>query len=566
MFHPEMCPESLNNLTCSLEHCQLVHVKGTCRQHATNEEISSPTSPKPALLSACKTKPSKQTKDPTALNSQQRLANECPLNIDNLILFNINGLYPKSNQAKIPFLSDIAAEEKPQLICITESKLEPDVLDSEIKIENYDIIRTDRLERSGGGVAIYHEETLNCTPLLSASNSVCEVLIIKIHNNDTVICLLYRPPDCVYVELEDILEKTRDILKEYTHSDIILLGDLNFPEIDWSDTGSRTVCSSGDKKRQIEAVLNLTDDLFLNQLINTPTREENTLDLLFTNITENLYDLKATECKTHSDHRLLELKLTAPNSNQCPLKSSTKLNKNKLNFHKADFDKIKSELKDITWKDILDGKSVTDQLNSILETVNKVSQQHTPVFKNQTSYRSKFYKDRRALMRRRCRASTALNKCKNSTHKSNLENKLTNIDIKIKTSHIAERTYEENEAIKKITSNTKYFYSYARKKQKTKERIGPFIDKSTSEIISDEKQIADRLQAQYCSVFTTSDPLYAIPDIKSFFIAPENNDHPNLSDIHFTKSDIISAIKELKSNSAPGLDGFSALLLKRCAE
>ena len=573
MFHPKMCADSLKFRACTLYQCQLVHVKGTRRSTVRSKENIPNISPHiiQHIPARGKSKASQLPPHPTDKFTTHQFPGlgttpSSSISIDNLILYNVNGLYPKSNQAKVPFLNELSKEVKPPLMCCVETKLDAEVMDSEIKIENYNISRTDRKNRSGGGVAIYHEEVLNCTTLLSLSNTVCEVLIIEVHNNDTVVCLIYRPPDCVYEEFKDILKETMKILDDHRNSDIILLGDLNFPEIKWSDQEPRSVHSSGDKRLQIEALLNLTDDLFLNQLITKPTRGDNTLDLLFTNITDSLYDFTSSKSSNFSDHNLLELKLTAPHPTYSPADSSSKIVKNKLNYHKADFNKIKLDLKDIGWKDILEGKSVSEQLDSILETVNEVSQKYTPKYKIQTSYRSKFYKDRRALMRKRRRVVTALNKCKNQQHISNLDNKLMKIESEIKASHIAERDHEENEAIKKISSNTKYFYAYARRKQKTKENIGPFLDKSTSEIISDEKQIADRLQAQYCSVFSKPDPKYKIHDMKSFFQVPENINLPHISDFDFTTNDIEGAIKELKANSAPGLDGFSALMLKKCAE
>ena len=162
-------------------------------------------------------------------------------------------------------------------------------------------------------------------------------------------------------------------------------------------------------------------------------------------------------------------------------------------------------------------------------------------------------------MRKR-RVITAINKCLNQTHQANLQNKLDNIETDIKDSHCAEKTHEETEAIKKIASNTKYFYAYARLKQKTKEKVGPFVDRSTSEIISDEKQIADRLQSQFCAVFSDSDPPRKITDAKAFFFNNSEKSKINsINNIEFTTSDIQKAIKELRSSAAPGLDGFSAL-------
>ena len=288
---------------------------------------------------------------------------------------------------------------------------------------------------------------------------------------------------------------------------------------------------------------------------------------MFSNITDSLYDFNSIKSDL-SDHMLLELKLTAPQTQTSTPEPQCILNKNRLNYYKADFEAIKQELSVINWNALIEGKSVSEQYDSFLETLETVSRKHTPEAKSKSaSYRSKFYKERRALMRKRRRIITALNKCLNQTHQANLQCKLNNIETEIKDSHCAEKTNDETEAIKKIASNTKYFYAYARQTQKVKEKVGPFVDRSTNEIISDEKQIADRLQSQFCAVFSESDPSRKITDAKAFFFDnPEKSKINSIDNIEFTTSDIQKAIKELRSSAAPGLDGFSALLLKECAE
>ena len=62
---------------------------------------------------------------------------------------NINSLLPKIDE-----LRSIAQKSKAAVIGITETKLDKSVLNSEIDIVNYVIIRRDR-NRNGGGVACY---------------------------------------------------------------------------------------------------------------------------------------------------------------------------------------------------------------------------------------------------------------------------------------------------------------------------------------------------------------------------------------------------------------------------
>ena len=63
---------------------------------------------------------------------------------------NIQGLNPKSNQSKIPYLQDLANDSNAPFICITESHLHEDILDAELQIKNYTLFRSDRKGRTHG--------------------------------------------------------------------------------------------------------------------------------------------------------------------------------------------------------------------------------------------------------------------------------------------------------------------------------------------------------------------------------------------------------------------------------
>ena len=93
------------------------------------------------------------TRNPGPINGSQQY------NSDQQVVFkktglpfvhiNINILLPKTDKLKY-----IAKVSEAAVIGISESKLDASVLSSEIKIENYDLICSDR-NRHGGGVACF---------------------------------------------------------------------------------------------------------------------------------------------------------------------------------------------------------------------------------------------------------------------------------------------------------------------------------------------------------------------------------------------------------------------------
>ena len=67
---------------------------------------------------------------------------------------NINSLLPKIDELRY-----IAKLSEAAVIGISESKLDDSVLSSEIQIENYDLIRSDRNRYSGGAVCFIRNDS-----------------------------------------------------------------------------------------------------------------------------------------------------------------------------------------------------------------------------------------------------------------------------------------------------------------------------------------------------------------------------------------------------------------------
>ena len=111
------------------------------------------------------------------------------------MILNVAHLLKCSTQdrSKIEFLSDIV-QKHCLFIGLTETHLSETIFDNELKIDSYNIVSSDRLNRSGGGICLYINSSVQCKTCVAYSNSVCELLIVKIHSPDIYIVLIYRPP------------------------------------------------------------------------------------------------------------------------------------------------------------------------------------------------------------------------------------------------------------------------------------------------------------------------------------------------------------------------------------
>jgi len=150
-----------------------------------------------------------------------------------------------------------------------------------------------------------------------------------------VVGVYYRTPD-----QEELTDKAFFLqLQEASRSQsLVLLGDFNHPSICWkSNTAS---C------RQFSKFLECIEDNFLSQVISTPTRGDVILDLVVTNASELVADVKIGGSLGCSDHALVELMLLRE-------MEITKSIVRTLNFRRANLQLFKEIVRRTPWETVL---------------------------------------------------------------------------------------------------------------------------------------------------------------------------------------------------------------------
>ena len=270
---------------------------------------------------------------------------------------------------------------------LTETWLTKAITD-EADIKGFNVYRCDRTDNiKGGGVAIYVYEKLKIGQIWEKRYNRCEMIGIEIKDLQTINIVVYRPPDTKIEDFKVILRTLRTILNELGehNNTIILSGDFNFRFIEWRKEQSGA-CSyrykrtaGKDEKNQFIELLKLCNEYCLMQIIDEPTRGENTLDLFFTNETSLVTDVDVNK-STKSDHSRIELS-TRYVINNGKINKNTRKGENikDVNFH----DKTKWELiKDITNSkietSIVENSELKKQLLDFIYIIHRVSLDELP--------------------------------------------------------------------------------------------------------------------------------------------------------------------------------------------
>ena len=188
----------------------------------------------------------------------------------------------------------------PHVICIVESWLDIDILDSEICIQGYYLCRLDRT-RHGGGVLIYVNNMFTHTVLFKGTPD-CELLIVSIHKYSNINCsstspdftiaLFYRPPNSGFDPLDMLFSALCNIFVSSSPV-FYLVGDFN---INFLDVPTPLY----------HELISVVSSFNLTQIVSEPTRVTPTsstlIDLIFVSSTVKIMACSTVPPLSNADH------------------------------------------------------------------------------------------------------------------------------------------------------------------------------------------------------------------------------------------------------------------------
>ena len=493
----------------------------------------------------------------------------------------------QGGNSKTAFLFDQAILHQAMVVSVTETWLKPSVKDAELLVNfpGYSLYRSDRLQRKCGGVCAFIREDISAECIGTFDNGVVQLLVLKIHSLNSIMVVMYRPPDTRLSEFSPALSELDKILSDLPTPTptMFMMGDMNFPSsaMSWSRVDGHLIPSvrghreqGTDDGLQVRLQAQRLCDIALKhhmvQMVDKPTHCVEILDLVYTSDQCSVSHIDMESFPMFTDHRVLTVNVsfklgkTAYKEEMFLLDSCRRLRK--LDFRKAPWPDIKQNLKGIDWSPMsrLARINPTIAHSWFLVKLVPVLEKLVPVKMN-SGGRNRLHRKRKLLWRKLGKIKVKLHNASSVQKIARLLQDRQELEHELKAMYSTMTKEAEDKVVAGMKEDVNVFFSYAKARQKTRTKVGPFIDPDTSELNLDPDYTAQCLSEQYSSVFTPPRPEWDIPDMERFFSVDRSEPTgPIFTDVEFTEEDIELACSELSSTSAAGPDGIPASLLKVC--
>ena len=416
-----------------------------------------------------------------------------------------------------------------------------------LAIDGYQMF--DNFDRDGRGVCLYIHKNLPVNKLDLPEDLVFSETVwakITLANRKTlVVGCVYRSPNST-AENDSELCKLFEHIATYNATHKLMLGDYNYPDINWDTLACRT---TGSTEQFVETVT----DTYMYQNVRQPTRvrhgqSANLLDLTFTNEEDMVTSIDIGPPLGKSDHVTLTFQF------HCAAVTAESTTEHYI-YNRGDYDKLRSNLA-IDWDKLLEGCSVECMWDIIKSTLLQAI--HANIPKRITSGN---VKPKPMWMNGETRNKV---KEKHRTWKSYQCTRTTEDYLLYTTARNQSRWATRNavkDFEKKLTAgvkdNPKEFWRYARSKTQVKQQVAELLT-ADGTLTSNNSEKAEALNHQYAAVFTEE-------DTTSLPILPERQGVTNLEETAFSIHDVELKLRKLKIAKSPGPDGIHPRVFRGAA-
>ena len=446
-------------------------------------------------------------------------------------------------------------QDPPHIVAISEvkpkyHKRNIDII--EYQLEGYYIEHKNiTMDSIGRGLVMYIKEPLSGN-VYEPTTKFEETLVInlKLNNNEALtLALLYRSPNSTDSN-NNHLNKLIDELCANNSTRIMLVGDLNFPGIDWSAVTTTTRVEG----REFHFIEKIRDN-FLTQHVMEPTRcrgsdNPSTLDLVLTNDDNRVEALDVGAPIGKSDHAVIKVQV------QLACEQPSEQQPEHYNYDKGNYDGLRAAL-EIDWtSELAPYGNVQDKWKFFRDKYEEAVEANIPkvIPRNRKTY--KIPLDRETLKKIRAKVNKKdklwKKKLREKTRDAEIEYNRVRNQVRSLTRK-AERIYEKN-IISKIKENPKKFWMYVRRKSKNRPGIPELEMDGAAGLTTGNAQKAEVLSEYFTSVFTREpegDPSH-MPDVCQ----------SKLANCYVDADLVKKRLKKIKTAKSPGPDQIHPRVLK----
>ena len=463
-----------------------------------------------------------------------------------------------SFEPKLRLLQDLVYGHDFDIICLAVTWLNNSINDHEILPTGYNIYRHDRAGRTGGGTLTAIKSSLSSSEIVKPLEfSDLEVNLVEIfklkYDRSILIVNAYRPPNSVeFVTSFSGLLKSLPLSRYFT---VIVMGDFNFPNIQWVDGSGFTNSSTGEDFM----FTNLLLDCYLFQLVEHPTRGNNILDLVITNtptfIQSNiLTGPQWSDSGLPSDHYPVVFDFAV----HVRLKDHPAIQR--FDFKKADFASLNQALMLIPLSNGIDNVSSTGDFDSLWDSWNDLvfAALNTYVPKVNCRHANRPPWITKDLAKAINKKKTLWRRIKKSKTPANMEN-FRKLRQHIKNWIRSERRNYIKTIANEVHTNSKRFWTFFTFKNKKKPVPEKIVYNNFT--FSDDRARAEAFSEFFKSVF--KDHSGCKVNLEKPTLPKVNT---SLYYIQVKVEEISKLLSSLDVHKALGSDNMPTVLLKECAE
>lgn len=450
----------------------------------------------------------------------------------------------QSIQGKMNELGVVASDLKPDIILITESWCHSEITNSFLDLPGFELngdLRTDRCDTHhgiGGGLLVYSSPEVKILPRDKNGqddlfNQFCSFDIMTEGDTLTIV-LVYRSPNSTAENNERLLKLVQD-----SPTNVILVGDFNFPGIDWK---AETASSKTGR-----SFLDACRERGFDQMVAEPTHiKGNILDLVLTDKVDGIISVETGGRLGRSDHEILLVEVEVK-------RNQTDSQRKTPNWGRADWDSMRAAMGEVEWEREMKDMTADQAWVALKNKITQLVEDYVPQRVMRTAGRPPWMstellrsiRKKRRLWKNFKRSPTAENKEIYAKEEKRVHKEIRK----------AKKKTEQNLAGDK--ENQKKFYKYLKGKTRSRTGVGPLVEEGRK--ITDDMETADVLNRYFGSVFQQED-CSNIPKPTGIPVKSK------CTGSNFRPSLVKQKIRKLKTNSAPGPDGITPRMLKELVE